>query len=117
MPFTTPSRPGEAMIRAHLWSIGALVVALLLPLGCVQSAGQPAGGPAQPTAALSPASGPAAPATAPTPTAAPPAPVTLKGTDFGLLADAITYLGLERGYFAEQGVDLDLARVEPIQIP
>jgi hypothetical protein len=42
-------------------------------------------------------------ARAPTRLLAPPAPVTLKSADFGLLADAITHLGLERGYFAELG--------------
>src|SRR5262245_8114121 len=80
----------------------------LLALGC----GAPApGGPATPAAALAPSAVPAA--AAPAAATARPAPVTLRAAELGVIADATMYLAVERGYFAEQGIEMDLQRTDP----
>src|SRR5690349_18357375 len=85
------------------------LVPLALVVGLVACAAPAAPAPA---AAPSPvgAAASGAPPVAVAPTSAPtarPAPVTLKVGDLRINSSAGTYIALERGYFAEQGITLD----------
>jgi NitT/TauT family transport system substrate-binding protein len=90
------------------------LAAVLLSLGAA-CAPAPAAAPAKATAAPAPsgaASSGAAPAastaTAPQAAAGAPAPATVKVGVVRTLTEAGIYIGMERGYFAEQGITLDL---------
>lgn len=114
-------QPG-AVRGARAWCTVALMALLIASCAPDQGSRGPAPGAGQsvPSAtaqsAAPPAPSPSSVAPpAPTATAA-PAPATLKAIEYGLLADAFVYLGLERGYFAEQAIELDLIRAEPIQV-
>jgi NitT/TauT family transport system substrate-binding protein len=84
--------------------LGWLATAVLLAgMGCTQAAppAERAARPAEP-----------APAAAPTPAAsptAPPAPVAVKAGGLRSAVDGPIYIAYERGYFREQGIDLELA--------
>jgi ABC-type nitrate/sulfonate/bicarbonate transport system substrate-binding protein len=83
--------------------------------GCSAPSSMPVAPATVPTApAKSPAAAAGAPASTPEPTAraAIPAPVTLKAGNLRINSAAGTYLALERGYFAEQGIQLEF---EPFQ--
>lgn len=105
------------MARARVRSGAAAQAALfgiLMVLGCAPSA-TPAGSAARPSQGVPPA-GPASPAPAAS-TAGPAATPTLAPTaasfKLGLLyvfLDAGVFLGIERGYFREQGIDLELTK-------
>ena len=92
----------------------ALALAAGLAAACAPSAAPPA--PAKPTSA--PASPVAAAAAAPTaaasasqPSAAAAAPATLQKVRYGdlkILAEAATYIGINEGFFAEQGIEVEL---------
>jgi len=86
------------------------LVPLALAVGLLACAAPAAPAPAAaPSPAGAAASG-APPAAAAAPTSAPtarPAPVTLKVGDLRINSSAGTYIALERGYFAEQGITLD----------
>jgi len=76
---------------------------LLLALGCQAASSAPA-----PTAAPAPPPAPAAAApTGPAPAAAVPPQVTLRVGDLRINSSVGTYLALERGYFAEQGINVE----------
>ncbi len=66
---------------------------------------KPAAAAPTPTAAAAPTAKPAAPTTAPaTPT---PQPVKLKVGGLGVLADAGNFVAYKKGYFKEQGIDVE----------
>lgn len=89
------------MIGRHGLLAGLLVAINLALLGCR---------PAAPPAAAPPASAGAASEGAARPQAAapPPAPVALKAAHANTFAGAPVYLAKQRGYFAAEGIDLDL---------
>jgi NitT/TauT family transport system substrate-binding protein len=89
-----------------------VLTALVLGAGCAAPAAPApaASAPAKPAAPSSaagaaPAASPAASASAP---AAPPPAVTLRGGGLGGTVDRAYYAALEKGYFAEQGITLDV---------
>lgn len=82
----------------------ALVVGLLACAAPAAPAPPAAPSPASAAPSGAPTAAAAAPTSAP---AAPPAPVTLKVGDLRINSSAGTYIALERGYFAEQGLTLD----------
>lgn len=112
-------RPGLSLGRRA--ALPALLAASLT-LGCAAPSAPPPAPPTSQGASAAPATTAARASQPPGATATPPAPspvpaaVTLKGTEFGVVSDAVLWLGLDRGYFAEQGITLDLTRVEPIQV-
>src|SRR4051812_14314625 len=82
-----------------------MLLAAVVGAGCAPSAAPTPVAPAAPQAAAAPAA-PAAPATsAPT---APPAAVTLRAGGLGGSVDRAYYAAEEKGYFAEQGITLDI---------
>jgi NitT/TauT family transport system substrate-binding protein len=113
-----------------------LVVMLVLSMGAALGACAPA--PATPPAAP-PSAAPAAPAGAAPPPAAPPAaaqaapaasasttrsaptplspPVRVKVGSVGTVAERGVFIGLERGYFAEEGLEVELVPYSGDQIP
>jgi NitT/TauT family transport system substrate-binding protein len=73
---------------------------------------------------VAPTAAPAAPTAAPTPgaaaQAAPPPlspPVTIKVASQGTVAERGLFIAIERGYFAEEGLDVDMIPVRSDQIP
>lgn len=92
-----------------------LVAATLLPAGLLQAcapAAQPAptSAPPTPAAAAPPASTAAPPAAAPT-AAAPATARPLQKVRYGdlrLLSDGGVYIGIQEGYYAEQGIEIEL---------
>jgi len=107
-----------ARTRAGRWTIvwGSLLLIALL-VGCAAPAAAPKGGsepPAAPAAGAPAAAPPAAPAAAPT--AAPlaasaPAPLNppalVKFGSPGVSTDIAVFIGMDRGYFREEGIDTD----------
>ncbi len=88
----------------------ALLAVLLLALACAPAASPAAPAPAA-SAAAAPAGAPSSPpAAAPTVAPAAPALTTLKVGLLYVFLDAGVFIGIERGYFREQGLDLDLAK-------
>jgi NitT/TauT family transport system substrate-binding protein len=88
-----------------------MIVAAVVGAGCAPSAAPAPAAPAAPPAAApatmaAPAGAPAA--AAPTAPAAPPAPVTLRAGGLGGSVDRAYYAAEEKGYFAEQGITLDV---------
>ncbi|HLH22246.1 MAG TPA: ABC transporter substrate-binding protein [Chloroflexota bacterium] len=94
--------------RAWLLALASLVLA---------SCGAPAAAPASPPAPAGPSSAPPQEANAASQPAAPAAPaplappVTVKLGVLMTLSDAGVFIAQERGYFAEEGLDVDLTRV------
>ncbi|HLH21347.1 MAG TPA: ABC transporter substrate-binding protein [Chloroflexota bacterium] len=133
------------MLAPHAWRFIARALALMIALAaCAPSgAGGPAAGPghpaaplpgtstgaAPPTAATAPTSPTAAPIASVTATAAPGAgaaqaappplspPVAVKVGSQGTVAERGIFIALERGYFAEEGLDVDLIPARTDQIP
>jgi NitT/TauT family transport system substrate-binding protein len=109
--------------------ISAIIV--LLALACGPGAGLPIRPAAQPAGAPPPAAPPPAAAAAPAPSAAPaPAaaasaqrpldpplspPVTVRVGVVGATSDAGLYIAQERGYFREQGIEIDLGQFQAAQ--
>jgi ABC-type nitrate/sulfonate/bicarbonate transport system substrate-binding protein len=116
----------EAVVnRLRTGAFGLLLAVLLLGGGCAGPSRAPA-----PSATTAPAAGAAAqpaavaaaPSVAPTAAAAPSAsassaaplnpPVTVKVASLLGLTDAGLFIGMDRGYFAEEGLDVDSSRVD-----
>ncbi len=94
-------------MRTYRDGLGAaLALTSLIALACQPAAPPPA--PSPPAPAPTAAQAAAASAAAPSPAAAPPAPVALKVATQRLASDAPLYIASERGYFAEQGLDVQL---------
>jgi ABC-type nitrate/sulfonate/bicarbonate transport system substrate-binding protein len=88
--------------------LGGLASLLVAGVGCAPA---PAAAPAAPQAAAP--SVPAAPAAGQPPAAAPPSPVTLSYGITGLLATYWpSFVGMNRGFFADQGIMLDIVLTE-----
>src|SRR4051794_31061087 len=92
----------------------ALVVVLLGALGCAPSS-SPAGSaaPGSPTAPPAAAAAPAPSAAPPGASATPALAATAASFKLGLLyvfLDAGVFLGIERGYFREQGIAVELTK-------
>jgi NitT/TauT family transport system substrate-binding protein len=98
-----------------------VLVALLALQACAPAAPAPTGAaarpaapeparPSAPAAPAAPAAPPAAPAAQPAPAAVQPLspPVQVKVGVLGLLTEAGIYIGLEKGYFREEGLELEL---------
>src|SRR5436305_15155266 len=84
-----------------------LAVIVAFGLGCTPSAGSPA--PAATAAATRPAQAPATSAPAgPAAAAQSGPPRKVRYGELKLLSDAGGYLGVDEGYFAEQGIELEL---------
>jgi NitT/TauT family transport system substrate-binding protein len=75
------------------------------PAAAPPAAGAPAAQAAAPTTAAAPAAAPAAPAA---PEAAPPPPQSMRYGYVPILAAGPMYVAKERGYFAEQGIDIEM---------
>src|SRR4051812_37315004 len=90
--------------------LGGLLGALLLA-ACVPSAPGGPSAPPEPAAARARAAA-QAPAVPPA-SANPPTPTKLKLAEVGFVSDASSYFALERGYFREQGLDVELIRIDP----
>src|SRR5262245_3483740 len=91
-----------------------LIAAAMVALACAPPAAAP-GSPAAPAAAAGSPAAPAAaaPTTAAAPTAssgaeAPPPPQSMRYGYVPILAAGPMYIAKERGYFAEQGIDLEM---------
>jgi len=82
----------------------AALVALILPLTACQPASTPSTAPAgqaAPAAAVASAASPVAAATSPA-----PATVDVRWGGQGVLTDSPVYVAMDRGYFGEEGIDL-----------
>lgn len=101
-------RVGSAVSVRRGWC-AALLAALLLA-ACAVPAAEPRGAAPPATSASSAVQAPAA-SVASTATALPRE--SLKVAELGVISDASTYFAIERGYFAEQGLDIELARTDP----
>src|SRR4051794_513702 len=90
--------------------LGSFLAAVVLLGACAPSAPAPAVSPAPPPAAASvPSSAAASAPAAPVPaTAAPAALMPVRMGTQTSVNDIAMWLGAERGYFREEGVDLDL---------
>ncbi len=88
-----------------------LVISLVTILAILVVACAPAAAPTATVAPASPTSKPAAaaPTTAPATTAPKPATIAIKVGVTGTASDAGVYIAKEKGYFAEQGLDADVA--------
>src|SRR4051794_28808460 len=92
------------MYRRVLCRLATLLVASAWLLACAPSAPPPAPAPAAPAPAVAAAAAPAsAPAAAPA-----AAPVRVRMGTQTSVNDIAMWLGAERGYFQEEGIDLDL---------
>jgi ABC-type nitrate/sulfonate/bicarbonate transport system substrate-binding protein len=94
-------------VHLHVWRPRhALIALLLLSAGCTSATSPP---PA-PAATAPPSASPVA-ALAPSPGALPPpsAPETVHLGVLGSVSDAGIFVALERGYFREQGIELELS--------
>jgi len=92
---------------------GSTLCALLLSLAaCSSPAASPAAAPAKPAAAapVQPTAAPTPPPAAAAPTAA-PAPATIKVGVTPLLTASGLYVALDKGYFAEQGIELAIENI------
>jgi NitT/TauT family transport system substrate-binding protein len=104
-------------MRHHLPPVQLLLALALATVGCAGAARSPgpAPAPAAPTsAAAAPPGGPAAGVASPS--AARPAPlrppVTVKGASLLGLTDAGLFIAIDRGYFAEEGIEIEHSRVD-----
>jgi ABC-type nitrate/sulfonate/bicarbonate transport system substrate-binding protein len=90
-----------------------LLTSLALALAACGPAGAPAAAPGGPASATDGAAAASAPASASAP--APPAPITLKVADSlsGTLAGL--YVGKEKGYFAEEGLEVETVRFPSLE--
>ncbi len=87
------------------WRCAPLTLAVVVLLGaCV-----PTAAPAPPKPAAAPTAGPPAAAMAPTPTR-PAELTTLKVTDLQITSSAGNYIGTAKGYFREEGIQLEFVR-------
>lgn len=117
------TRPGARRAAGWRWAVG---LAALVAWGCAPAAPATPPAPAPAPAAANAGAAPgAASSTAPTSAAAAPAaapappPVALKAAVLGVTANAGIYLGVGQGYYAEEGLDLELVpfRTGVEQIP
>jgi NitT/TauT family transport system substrate-binding protein len=93
------------LVRSVLATIILLAAAACAPAA---PAAKPAPPAPAPTAAAAPAAKPPAGAAAPAQPTAPPAPVTIRLGSVGSVTDAGFFIGIDRGYYREQGLDLDV---------
>lgn len=108
----------RAAVTLVLGAVVAIAACAPAPASAPSSApakpAAPAAAPAAPANGGAPAAAPAAPATAPgaASSAAAPAPlsppVSVKVGSIGTVAERGLFIGMERGYFAEEGLDVEL---------
>lgn len=89
---------------------GLLVVVLALSLAACAPAAAPTATPAAKPASVAPTSKPAAAAPTPAPATPTPQPVKLKVGSLGGLSDAGNFIADKKGYFKEQGIEVEFVK-------